>query len=72
MPIDSPVASPVLLCRKNNGKSSEDLEAWKFALEYRKLNDFTQHPQFSIPITHKKLTTIRSMNFMFNLDLTSG
>lgn len=72
MPIYSPVASPVVLCRKNNGKSSDDLEEWEFALEYRKLNDFTEHPQFSIQVRDKNLATITSTNFMFNLDLTSS
>lgn len=38
MPIKSPYESLVVLCCKNNGKSVDDPEAWRFAIDYRKLN----------------------------------
>lgn len=28
MPIDFPLASQMILCRKNTGKNSDDLKAW--------------------------------------------
>lgn len=46
MPVESPFASPNVLCRKNNCKSVDDPEAWQFAIDYRKLNAITQYPQY--------------------------
>lgn len=36
MPDESPFAYPVVLYRKNDGKSVDGPEAWKFAIDYRK------------------------------------
>ena len=44
-PIVSPYASPVVLCKKNNGLSNDDPEHFRFAIDYRKLNAITQYPQ---------------------------
>lgn len=38
MTIDSLFASRVVLFRKNIGKNSGDPEAWRFDIDYRKLN----------------------------------
>lgn len=74
MSIESPFASPVVLCRKNNDKSSDDIypEAWRFAIDYKKLIAITQYPQFPIPVRDEILANISSTNFMSTLDLASG
>ncbi|GFX77786.1 uncharacterized protein TNCV_1107031 [Trichonephila clavipes] len=41
IPIQSPYASPVVLCRKNNGLPPDNPEAYRFAVDYRKLNAIT-------------------------------
>ncbi|GFW83872.1 uncharacterized protein TNCV_1492131 [Trichonephila clavipes] len=47
IPIQSPYASPVVLCRKNNGLHTppDDPEASRFAVDYRKLNAITKYPR---------------------------
>ncbi|GFU64719.1 retrovirus-related Pol polyprotein from transposon 17.6 [Trichonephila clavipes] len=47
IPIQSPYASPVVLCRKNNGlkKRPDNPEAYRFAVDYRKLNAITKYPR---------------------------
>ncbi|GFU97130.1 retrovirus-related Pol polyprotein from transposon gypsy [Trichonephila clavipes] len=42
IPIQSPYASPVALCRKNNGLPQNNPEAYRFAVDYRKLNAITK------------------------------
>ncbi|GFX87091.1 retrovirus-related Pol polyprotein from transposon 17.6 [Trichonephila clavipes] len=44
IPIQSPYASPVVLCRTNNGLPPDNPEAYRFAVEYRKLNAITKYP----------------------------
>ncbi|GFS73978.1 retrovirus-related Pol polyprotein from transposon 297 [Trichonephila clavipes] len=44
IPIQPPYASPVVLCRKNNGLPPDNLEAYRFAVDYRKLNAITKYP----------------------------
>lgn len=39
-------------------------EAWKFAIDYRKLNANTQYPQFSISVIDAILANIMSTNFI--------
>ncbi|GFY27901.1 retrovirus-related Pol polyprotein from transposon 17.6 [Trichonephila clavipes] len=43
-PIQSPYASPVVLTRKNNGLPPDSPEAYRFAIDYRKLNAITKYP----------------------------
>ncbi|GFU86701.1 retrovirus-related Pol polyprotein from transposon 297 [Trichonephila clavipes] len=43
-PIQSPYASPVVLMHKNNGLSPDSPEAYRFAIDYRKLNAITKYP----------------------------
>lgn len=50
MSTDSSIASPIALGRKNNGKNSDDPEAWRFVVDYHKLIAVTQYPQFPIPL----------------------
>lgn len=50
MPIESPYASPVVLFHKNNGKSIDDPEAWRFAINYKKLNVNTLYAHYTIPV----------------------
>lgn len=40
--IGLPFALPVILCFKNNNKCAYDLEAWGFAICYRKVNTIMQ------------------------------
>ncbi|GFT60756.1 retrovirus-related Pol polyprotein from transposon 17.6 [Trichonephila clavipes] len=44
--IQSPYASPVVLCRKNNGLPPDNPEADRFAVDYRKLNAITRYPRY--------------------------
>lgn len=72
MSIDSPFASPVVLCRENNGDSSDGPVTWRFSIIYRKLNANTQYPRFLIPVIDVILDNITRAKFMSSLDLISG
>ncbi|GFT36900.1 uncharacterized protein TNCV_174791 [Trichonephila clavipes] len=41
-PIQSPYVSPIVLTRKNNGLPPDSPEAYRFAIDYRKLNAITK------------------------------
>lgn len=71
MPINSPFASQVVLCKKNNEKSSGDPEAWRFAFDYRKLTAIMQYPQFLLRVIDEILANTTNTTFMSILDLTS-
>ncbi|GFW12411.1 retrovirus-related Pol polyprotein from transposon 297 [Trichonephila clavipes] len=43
-PIQSPYASPVVLTRKNNGLPPDSPDAYRFAIDYHKLNAITKYP----------------------------
>ncbi|GFT63348.1 retrovirus-related Pol polyprotein from transposon 17.6 [Trichonephila clavipes] len=43
IPMPSTYASPVVLCRKNNGLPPDNPEAYRFAVDYRKLNANTKY-----------------------------
>ncbi|GFS68126.1 retrovirus-related Pol polyprotein from transposon 17.6 [Trichonephila clavipes] len=49
IPIQSPYASPVVLCRKNNGLPPDNPEAYRFAVDYRKLNAIAKYPRYPLP-----------------------
>ncbi|GFS77495.1 retrovirus-related Pol polyprotein from transposon 297 [Trichonephila clavipes] len=49
-PIQSPYASPVVLTRKNNGLPSDSPEAYRYAIDYRKLNAITKYPRYPLPV----------------------
>ncbi|GFX71034.1 uncharacterized protein TNCV_3647991 [Trichonephila clavipes] len=52
-PIQSPYASPVVLTRKNNGLPPDSPEAYRFAIDYRKLNAITKYPRYPLPSKKK-------------------
>ncbi|GFX80263.1 retrovirus-related Pol polyprotein from transposon 17.6 [Trichonephila clavipes] len=73
IPIQSPYASLVVLCRKNNGlkKTPDNPEAYKFALDYRKLNAITKYPRYPLPLIDDLIMNILRTGIMFALDLRS-
>ncbi|GFW73730.1 retrovirus-related Pol polyprotein from transposon 297 [Trichonephila clavipes] len=71
-PINSPYASPVVLTRKNNDLPPDYPEAYRFAIDYRKLNAITKYPRYPLPVIDDLLTNIPHTNVMSTLDLRSG
>ncbi|GFV76715.1 retrovirus-related Pol polyprotein from transposon 17.6 [Trichonephila clavipes] len=49
-PINSPYASPVVLTRKKNDLHPDSPEAYRFAIDYRKLNGITKYPRYPLPV----------------------
>ncbi|GFX13919.1 retrovirus-related Pol polyprotein from transposon 17.6 [Trichonephila clavipes] len=49
IPIQSPYASPFVLCKKNNGLPPDNPEAYRFAVDYRKLNVLQSIPVIPYP-----------------------
>ncbi|GFW68270.1 hypothetical protein TNCV_1881501 [Trichonephila clavipes] len=72
IPIQSPYASPVVLCRKNNGLPPDNPEAYKFAVDYRKLNAITKYPRYPLPLIDDLIMNIYHTGIMSALDLRSG
>ncbi|GFV75436.1 retrovirus-related Pol polyprotein from transposon 17.6 [Trichonephila clavipes] len=68
-PIQSPYASPVVLTHKNNGLSPG---AYRFAIDYRKLNAITKYPGYPLPVIDDLITNIPHTGIMSTLDLKSG
>ncbi|GFW77577.1 retrovirus-related Pol polyprotein from transposon gypsy [Trichonephila clavipes] len=66
--IQSPYASPVVLCRKNNGLPPDNPEAYRFAVDYWKLNAITKYPRYPLPL----IMNIPRPLIMSALDLRSG
>ncbi|GFW35465.1 transposon Tf2-9 polyprotein [Trichonephila clavipes] len=62
-PINSPYASPVVLTRKNNDLPPDSPEAYRFAIDYRKLNAITKYPRYPLPVIDDLLTNIPHTNF---------
>ncbi|GFW76953.1 retrovirus-related Pol polyprotein from transposon 297 [Trichonephila clavipes] len=71
-PIQSPYVSPVALTRKNNGLPSDSPEAYRFAIDYRKLNAITKYPRYPLPLLHDLITNIPYTTIMSSLDLKLG
>ncbi|GFS95521.1 hypothetical protein TNCV_814711 [Trichonephila clavipes] len=71
-PIQSPYASSVILTRKNNGLPSDSPEAYRFAIDYRKLNAITKYPRYPLPVIDDLITKIPHTAIMSTLDLKSG
>ncbi|GFS65710.1 retrovirus-related Pol polyprotein from transposon 17.6 [Trichonephila clavipes] len=71
-PINSPYASPVVLTRKNNDLPPDSPEAYRFAIDYRKLNAITKYPRYPLPVIDDLLNNIPHTNVMSTLDLRSG
>ncbi|GFW31974.1 retrovirus-related Pol polyprotein from transposon 297 [Trichonephila clavipes] len=47
-------------------------EAYRFAIDYRKLNAITKYPRYPLPVIDDLLTNIPHTNVMSTLDLRSG
>ncbi|GFU93454.1 retrovirus-related Pol polyprotein from transposon 297 [Trichonephila clavipes] len=71
-PIQSPYASPVVLTRKNNGLPPDSPKAYRFAIDYRKLNAITKYPRYPLPVIDDLITNIPHTGVMSTLDLKSG
>ncbi|GFT14871.1 retrovirus-related Pol polyprotein from transposon opus [Trichonephila clavipes] len=71
-PIQSTYASPVVLTRKNNGLPPDSLEAYRFAIDYRKLNAIIKYPRYLLPVIDDLITNIPHTGIMSTLDLKSG
>ncbi|GFW36229.1 retrovirus-related Pol polyprotein from transposon 17.6 [Trichonephila clavipes] len=71
-PINSPYASPVVLTRKKNDLPPDFPEAYRFAIDYRKLNGITKYPRYPLPVIDDLLTNIPHTGVMSTLDLRSG
>ncbi|GFV87110.1 retrovirus-related Pol polyprotein from transposon 297 [Trichonephila clavipes] len=76
IPIQSPYTSPVVLCRKNNGLHTttppDNPEAYRFAVDYRKLNAITKYPRYPLPLIDDLIMNIFHTGIMSALDLRSG
>ncbi|GFX28758.1 retrovirus-related Pol polyprotein from transposon 297 [Trichonephila clavipes] len=72
IPIQSPYASPVVLCRNNNGLSPDNPEAYRFTVDYRKLNANTKYPRYSLPLMDDLIMNIPHRGIMSALNLRSG
>ncbi|GFT82157.1 retrovirus-related Pol polyprotein from transposon 297 [Trichonephila clavipes] len=70
--IQSPYASPVVLTRKNNDLPPDSPEAYRFAIDYRKLNAITKYPRYPLPVIDDLITSIPYTGIMSTLDLKSG
>ncbi|GFW49580.1 hypothetical protein TNCV_2843611 [Trichonephila clavipes] len=72
IPIQSPNASPVVLCRKNNGLPPDNPEVYRFAVDYQKLNAITKYPRYPLPLIDDLIMNIPHTEIMSTLDLRSG
>ncbi|GFV78303.1 retrovirus-related Pol polyprotein from transposon 297 [Trichonephila clavipes] len=66
--IQSPYASPVVLTHKNNGLPPDSPEAYRFAIDYRKLNAITKYPRYPLPVIDDLITNIPHTGIMSTLD----
>ncbi|GFU18273.1 retrovirus-related Pol polyprotein from transposon 17.6 [Trichonephila clavipes] len=69
IPIQSPYASPVVLCRKKNGLAQDNPEAYRFAVDYRKLNAITKYPRYPLPLIDDLIMNTPHTGIMSALDL---
>ncbi|GFT57537.1 uncharacterized protein TNCV_803861 [Trichonephila clavipes] len=67
-PIQSPYASPVVLTRKNNDLLLDSPKAYRFAIDYRKLNAITKYPRYSLPVIDDLITNISHISVRSTLD----
>ncbi|GFY30500.1 transposon Ty3-I Gag-Pol polyprotein [Trichonephila clavipes] len=58
--------------RKNNGFPPENPEAYRFAVDYRKLNAITNYPRYPLPLIDDLTTKIPHTTIKLTLDLRSG
>ncbi|GFT45598.1 retrovirus-related Pol polyprotein from transposon opus [Trichonephila clavipes] len=57
---------------KNNGLPPDNPEAYRFAVDYRKLNSNTNNPRYSLPLIDDLIMNISHTTIMSALDLKSG
>ncbi|GFU14060.1 retrovirus-related Pol polyprotein from transposon 297 [Trichonephila clavipes] len=72
IPIQSPFASTVVLFRKNYGLPLDNSEAYRFAVEYRKLNSMTKYTRYPLPFIDDLIMNITHTMIMSALNLASG
>ncbi|GFU23515.1 retrovirus-related Pol polyprotein from transposon opus [Trichonephila clavipes] len=72
IPIQSPYASPVVLCRKNKGLPSENPKAYSFAVYHHKPNAITMYPRYPLPLIEDLITNIPHTNILSSPYLCSG
>ncbi|GFY28949.1 retrovirus-related Pol polyprotein from transposon 17.6 [Trichonephila clavipes] len=72
IPIQSSYASPVTLCRKNNGLPPDNPEAYILAVDYRKLNAIIKYPRYPLPLIEDLIMNIPHTAIMLAIDLISG
>ncbi|GFW30816.1 retrovirus-related Pol polyprotein from transposon 297 [Trichonephila clavipes] len=72
IPIQSLYASPVVLCRKNDGLPPDNREAYRFTVDYRKLNAITKYHRYPLPLINDLIMNISHTGIMSALDLRSG
>ncbi|GFW28769.1 retrovirus-related Pol polyprotein from transposon 297 [Trichonephila clavipes] len=70
-PIQSPYVSPGVLTLKNNGLPPDSPEAYRFVIDYRKLNTITKYPRYPLPVIDDLITNIPHTGIM-STDLKSG
>ncbi|GFV06809.1 retrovirus-related Pol polyprotein from transposon 297 [Trichonephila clavipes] len=58
--------------RKNNGLPPDSPEAYRFAIDYRKLNAITKYPRYPLTVIDDLITNIPHTAIMWTLDLKSG
>ncbi|GFX87580.1 retrovirus-related Pol polyprotein from transposon 17.6 [Trichonephila clavipes] len=71
-PIQSPYVSPVVLTRKNNDLPPDSPEAYRFVIDYRKLNAITKYIRYPLPVIDDLITNIPHTGVMSTLDLKSS
>ncbi|GFW34379.1 retrovirus-related Pol polyprotein from transposon gypsy [Trichonephila clavipes] len=71
LPIQSPYAPPVVLCKKNNGLPWYNPDAYRFTVDYRNLNAITKHPRYPLPLIDDLIMNIPHTTIMSSLDLRS-
>ncbi|GFV27523.1 transposon Ty3-I Gag-Pol polyprotein [Trichonephila clavipes] len=64
--------SPVVLTRKKNDLPPDSPEAYRFAINYQKLNGITKYPRYPLPVIDDLLTIIPHTGVMSTLGLRSG
>ncbi|GFS73243.1 retrovirus-related Pol polyprotein from transposon 297 [Trichonephila clavipes] len=57
---------------KENDLPTDSPEAYRFAIDYRKLNVITKYPRYLLPVINDLLTNIPHTGIMFTQDLRSG
>ncbi|GFV85670.1 retrovirus-related Pol polyprotein from transposon gypsy [Trichonephila clavipes] len=69
IPIQSPQTSPVVLYIKKNGLLPGNPEAYRFAVDYRKLNVITKYSRYPLPLVEDLIKNVSHTGIMSALDL---